>query len=336
MKRSLAFMKNELCYYSNLSAFKSIIENQTFWLSDIHFMNDSSEENLFLEVLTDVMRNEKIKLSEETKKYLKNKNFINSFFDNIKANYKNVVCICCFTVDKNDDLSQWRGYADDGKGLCIGFKKEFIQALSNLQRIERYELRDGKYKLISHISTSSVFAQNNLNYINKDEMIAKIENIVSPIVTNYDEADKNIFSPNHPDALFTQELYKKTFNCKAFYKNKSFASEEEYRICFFDSLHEDAIGVANDALMANMSAKYEFNIEKDKIELSELKFRQGNDKLIPYREMKFSKDYFSKMLSSITIGPKNPMAIADVKYFLLANGFNIEDIEVKKSESTYQ
>ena len=60
-------MENELCYYCNLSTFKSIIENREFWLSDIHFMNDSSEESLFLDSLSDVMKKMREKLSAQTK-----------------------------------------------------------------------------------------------------------------------------------------------------------------------------------------------------------------------------------------------------------------------------
>ena len=55
-------MKNELCYYCNVTAFKSIIENHSFWLSDIHYMNDSSEESLFLDALTEVMINQREQL----------------------------------------------------------------------------------------------------------------------------------------------------------------------------------------------------------------------------------------------------------------------------------
>lgn len=128
-------------------------------------------------------------------------------------------------------------------------------------------------------------------------------------------------------------MYKKTFNYKAFYKNKSFESEKEYRICFFDSLHEEAIGIDDDALMNNMQTKYIF---KNGTKLSELKYREGRGKLIPYREMKFPLEYFKKILSSITIGPKNPMSIKDVQYFLIANGFDTSNITIQKSASSYQ
>lgn len=49
---------------------------------------------------------------------------------NIVENFKPVYISCfCFAGDK---LSQWRGYADDGKGLAIGFK---TNALMNNQKI---------------------------------------------------------------------------------------------------------------------------------------------------------------------------------------------------------
>ena len=85
--------------------------------------------------------------------------------------------------------------------------------------------------------------------------------------------------------------------------------------------------------MKNMKANYIF---PNGIELSELKFRVGRDSLIPYRVLNFSKDAFDQMLSSVTIGPKNPMSIDDVKYFLIANGLDTSKINIMKSESTYQ
>lgn len=326
-------MENEICYYCNISTFKSIIENQTFWLSDLHFMNDSSEEALFLEALADVMMIMRDGLSEETKKHLEKNRFMDEYFTNIKYKYKNIVYICCFTEGKNDDLSQWRGYADDGQGLCIGFKKESIKELSRYETISRVVKESDNIENKSNVSISKVFTQSAINYADKEQIITELKNKIAPLVEKYDNVDKKRRNSSYSDVEFTQDLYRKTFNYKAFYKNKSFESEREYRICFFDSLHEGALGVVDDSLMKHMQAKYKF---KNGVEISELKFRIGRGTLIPYREMKFTMEYFKKMLASITIGPKNPMSIEDVKYFLVSNGFDTSNIEIQKSESTYQ
>ena len=325
-------MENELCYYCNLSTFKSIIENQTFWLSDIHFMNDSSEESLFLDALTDVMRNMQEKLSSSTKQHLNNAKDIYDLFTNIKHVYRNMAYICCFSYEINDDLSQWRGYANDGKGLCIGFKKEYIEKLSkpsDIKIIKRSE-NEEPCNTLSEI----VFAQDKIKYSDKEHISKEIEETISPIVKNYDNNEKTgKIIKNFPDIWFYGKLHEKTYKYKVFYKNNSFESEKEYRICFFDFLHKDKIGKNDNVLMENMQNKYRF---ENGTELSELKYRESREKLIPYREMKFPKDYFKEMLSSITIGPKNPMSEEDVQYFLIANGFDTSNITIQKSASTYQ
>ena len=322
-------MKNELCHYCDLSGFKAIIENQTLWLSDLHYMNDSSEESLFLDALTDVMRNFRNTLYNATKTYLDNDSFMNSFFTNIKSRYTNMSYICCFTNEKNDDLSQWRGYADDGRGLCIGFKKRFIIKLSENEKIRKTSLIGSN----DIENTSHIFAQKEICYSNKERIMTELEEKLKPIIDEYNSADKETLTPPFPDSVFTINLYEKTHNYKAFYKNESFKNEKEYRICFFDKLHENAIGKADDALIDNMQSTYGFN---DNIILSELKYREGRGRFIPYRVMTFPKEYFAEMLSSITIGPKNPMSENEVRYFLLSNGFDTSNITIKKSASTYQ
>ena len=162
-------MQNELCHYCDLPAFKSIIEKREIWLSDIHFLNDSSEESLFLDALTDLMIKLRDSLSDSTKAYLDQDTFMNSFFTNIKYNYKNKLYICCFTNEKNDDLSQWRGYADDGAGFCIGFKKELINKLSENTTIEKHTLKDDGSLQKERISTSYVFSQKDITYSDKKD-----------------------------------------------------------------------------------------------------------------------------------------------------------------------
>lgn len=39
--------------------------------------------------------------------------------------------VACFS-EKKDCLSQWRGYADDGKGICIGFCKKKLESLPKI------------------------------------------------------------------------------------------------------------------------------------------------------------------------------------------------------------
>ena len=330
----------ELCYYCDLSAFKSIMENQTLWLSDIHYMNDSSEESLFLDALEEVMDELWENLSDETKDYVLNDERMSLIFKNSKKVFKSLAYICCFSDGLKDDLSQWRGYADDGKGLCIGFKKEGIKQLSKNEKIKGIILYDKEDITTEKVTTKKVFEQHEIFYKEKTEIKDALNEILKPYVDEYDENIQKIinyeddFEKDDVDDDLIIQVYSKTRLPKNFFKNESFISEKEYRICFYDMLHENALGKKNKySLMKKMQEKYKF----DKIaELSELKYRQGKGNLIPYRELKFDKKFFKDMISSITIGPKNRMSVEDVKFFLLANGFDTSNITIEKSASTYQ
>ena len=322
-------MKNELCHYCDLNAFQCIIEKQTIWLSDIHFLNDSSEESLFLDALSDVMSRMLEKVSNSTREHINENNDIKTLFTNIKHLYENVAYICCFSDNMNDDLSQWRGYADDGKGMCIGFHKEQLSELSkpNMKQLKP----DGN---IYNQITDLVFQQKKICYSTREAISKELEGIISPIIKDYDSGPKTgDIIHKFPDILFYGKLRDLTYNNRVFYKNSSFKSENEYRICFYDYLHKDQIESDKKMLMTNMQTKYEFS---NGTKLSELKYRKRASRLIPFREMKFPKTVFQQMLSSITIGPKNPMSKDEVEYFLLANGFDTSNISIKKSESTYQ
>jgi hypothetical protein len=80
---------SKLYHYTSLSTLFSILESDSLWLSGLHFSNDSSEEKLLGD------------------KWL------------YKNKYKSDNFIFC-VGEKEDLLSQWRGYCKDG-GVSIGF-----------------------------------------------------------------------------------------------------------------------------------------------------------------------------------------------------------------------
>ena len=81
--------RGRLYHYTSLPVLFSILETDSFWVSGTRFSNDSSEEIL--------LNNE-------------------AFFD---MNYRGDSFILCFS-DKEDCLSQWRGYCFNG-GAAIEF-----------------------------------------------------------------------------------------------------------------------------------------------------------------------------------------------------------------------
>lgn len=138
---------------------------------------------------------------------------------------------------------------------------------------------------------------------------------------------------------------------KGFYKNCSFESEAEFRMCFYDKLSFEAIKKnLLQGLVDNMKKTYTAVIQNERVadlsevihdkkvvaHLSEVKYRTANGMLIPYREMEF-KDFFPEIVKSITIGPKSKVNINELKRFLAYKGLKVEEVEnVTLSTSTYR
>lgn len=115
--------ENIVYHYCSIESFLKIIEHYTLWLSDIRKLNDSQEYIWARDQLDKIIENLITDLAGSTKLELWNegKNFANSY---------SITCAACFSQHRNL-LSQWRGYADDGSGVAIGFSKKILQRVNN-------------------------------------------------------------------------------------------------------------------------------------------------------------------------------------------------------------
>lgn len=87
--------------YVSLETAFNIIMNKTIRMNGIVGMNDSSEINFVGE-------------------HFYGKNYLDTIPDE-KEKINDIFILSCSTNDKGDDLTQWRLYADDAKGVCLGF-----------------------------------------------------------------------------------------------------------------------------------------------------------------------------------------------------------------------
>lgn len=99
-------------HYCSTATFHSIVTGRTIRLSDPSAMNDKMEglwcRKLFINMC------QEIGLSEEETA------LINLIFDIKKISRRAIICFS----EEGDLLSQWRGYADDGRGFAIGFSRD--------------------------------------------------------------------------------------------------------------------------------------------------------------------------------------------------------------------
>lgn len=98
-------------HYCSVSAFFGIVKSKSFWVSSIRNMNDRHEIEWAMKLLINVLDG-KLEKGVDPEK-------LKEIYDHVSVNV-GVPYIASFSR-KRDMLGQWRGYADDGKGLCIGF-----------------------------------------------------------------------------------------------------------------------------------------------------------------------------------------------------------------------
>ena len=120
-------------HYCSLESLNSILKNRSLRLTNILKSNDSMEISWICryydaefkrayENASDLFRS-KIS-SERLMGYVKL--FTDEFFNENHADFRYYVT--CFSY-QNDLLSQWRGYADDGRGAAIGFDLDVLKQI---------------------------------------------------------------------------------------------------------------------------------------------------------------------------------------------------------------
>lgn len=127
-------MSKVVYHYCSVDAFFNIIKNSSIWLSDIMKSNDYQECIRCREFINKGIQN-----------YLKNDPKVLKAWNvwykkGIYSNSSMKTFCVCFSESK-DKLSQWRGYAQDGRGIAIGFDRKIFEELN---QINKFYLAFGK------------------------------------------------------------------------------------------------------------------------------------------------------------------------------------------------
>lgn len=290
-----------LFHYSPVSAFHSIISGQNLRLSLLDVSNDYMEGRWIHEVLRDVFQSNPV-TARYTDVLLKRAELAISF---------PVVAAFCLS-EEADQLGQWRGYADDGRGFSIGFHKTYFEILGHKNRDEK----------------SEGFAVQKVHY-SRPAQDLELEPILKNILLCI---QGGALAAPHADLLAaaSDEDYEATVakttvanknlsSCMAslmffgfWFKNPAFTEEKEWRIM-----------------------RYVFGNEsvERKASLGLLSYHAARDRLVPYVDLGL-QELKSQAIASVTIGPKNRTPIEYVSSMMCRYGFN--DVKILKSTASYR
>jgi len=109
-----------LYHYTSQTGLIGMLNTKTIWASKIHYLNDSKEFALALELASDEL-DRRIKAATSRGDRSRFELLRNTIYTIAGVN----TCVCCFS-ELDDDLSQWRGYGGGNAGFSVGFTREWF------------------------------------------------------------------------------------------------------------------------------------------------------------------------------------------------------------------
>ncbi len=107
-----------LHHYTTWSGAEGILRSQTFWATAHDCTNDEAElksaDAIVMDVASELRRNTRGAASTVLDLFLEG-------YPKLQITHLRTVYLTCFSTAR-DDKEQWRKYADDGRGLCLGIR----------------------------------------------------------------------------------------------------------------------------------------------------------------------------------------------------------------------
>lgn len=313
-------------YRNNITAFK-ILEKKAIRLSDIRKSNDFTEMQLFFPdifgAVLEEYRKNPFHIAFEGQNDLdaigrlnyENYSIIRSSFEN--GDFTNFVA--CFS-EQEDLLSQWRGYADDGRGCCLGYSREQLNNYC-----------DG---------TGNILQLRKINYITRDEVEAFNRNsnsifILQKLRENYENLCRDLEEKSARfDAALSYYYWvtlRIVLNNSLSFKLKEFEEEKEWRLFLADRAYKSPEYVIQKYVPEKTSGNTLF-LETTGFLRDRIQHQVKDDDIVSFIEISHN-EFAEQPLKSICLGPKNKGQKSDIDLFLAKNDYS--NVNVTKSVIPY-
>jgi hypothetical protein len=278
-----------LFHYCSNQSFLEILESRQLWLSDTSSFNDYLEGRWVREIYSEAARD--IELGEILDAG------VLSIIDSIFSIYRTMAF--CLS-QKGDQLSQWRGYADDGHGVSIGFDK------NELEKIKGEEGWPLHLKQMIY---------------DRNEQVEFLKSDLNEVKETFEKAD--IRYPYKADGLLMPEDRKKENNEKwtevvdtfisvitkiDCFKNPAFEEEKEYRLF---------------VRRPDKVTDYPYPIN----------YRTKRNRIIPNTFINIG-DISNQPIKQIILGPKNESSELNIEEILAKN--EMLEVEIIRSKASYR
>jgi len=289
-----------LYHYCSNEAFLSILKSQSLWASEFSLSNDLLEGKWVKKLVAEACDERAI--TPPRKEYL-----LAHLDQEIAQTGAAGFCMS----EHGDVLSQWRGYANDGAGVAIGFESVYFETLTGKAKRESGKLFELK-KLEYDVDRQKSAIKNNL---------AKIFAAFAR-VTMSKPLSSTIGSSAIYD-MYESELSRELFGLyldSYILKNPAFREELEWRLIAAFPTTRYLRDPAGDP-----SAYWDLEM---------MEFRGLRDRIVPFVELKLD-EVEERAVAEVILGPKNITPPRIVQAALARYGWG-PSIPVKRSAASYR
>lgn len=313
-------------YAANPKGF-GILNDKEIRLSDIRKSNDYEEMTLLYPYIFDeiliIFRNSPFEFKYDGQKgeeAMKSLLTITEriIYDKIESgDFTNFVV--CFS-EQSDLLSQWRGYANNGQGISIGFSKELLKRKcdqdKSIIRLEKVVYITEKQH--NEITRKKAF-----------EAIEELRGLRKWIVQNMTNDDS---SPDTDSLLYFNfiGLVEGFMTDSLKYKQIGFKEEKEWRLFLKDKAYKNPEWVVGEN--SEMCGPNGFN-ETLSFLRNKILFNVTDDNISPYVPLSFS-DIGEDIIKAIWIGPKSHITERDMKLYLVQHRY--KNVKLFFSNTSYR
>lgn len=272
LDRFYAPADGELIYhYCPPAAFLEIMRSQTVWLSAYWALNNSTERRWGYSIFEKAIEGLRVEVE---------KSFIDEVSGAINAAHLyTVVMVSSYSLDA-DVLSQWRAYADDGRGFAVGFSAKQMEQMPAKALRAIYDEDRQLYELTG-----------NLKHI-----------------YGYERSIGFRF-----DGQFRSHLFQIGLDLNA-YKNPAFREEREIRLAHMSGLVPEGKSLKIRSLGArDHRGKI---ISKP----SKVHFGNSRGVVVPYVILDYSNRGAISPVKEVILGPQNENANSNIEIFLNSIG----------------
>ena len=191
---------DEVYHYTDAAGLIGILQSKQLWATEYRFMNDAAEIELGLRRAKQIVRSLSLKEKVDRRRRFLQRLLRKLDDGNEKSSY--VISL----TEERDDLSQWRGYANNGLGYVLGFDGKCINEIAkdDTQSFGKVYYSSSKQEAILNQAISDMY-----DYMNKERK-------GSPRVSDMEEC--------------CDELEAVISSLAASFKHLSFSSENEWRL----------------------------------------------------------------------------------------------------------